>query len=58
MLSADLSGTGNASGHPEYMSINEIIYLFPDKDVGYGPDKSNPTLAKGDGGISVSWRGG
>jgi hypothetical protein len=58
MLSADLSGTGNASGHPEYMSINGIIYLFPDNDVEYGPDKSNPTLAKGNGGMSVSWRGG
>jgi hypothetical protein len=53
MLSADLSGTGNASGHPEYISINEIIHLFPDNDVGYGPDKSKPALAKGNGGMSV-----
>jgi hypothetical protein len=40
------------------MYINEMIYLFPDNHVGYGPDKSNPTLAKGNDGISVSWRGG
>jgi hypothetical protein len=29
------------------MPIDEFMYLFPDNDVGYGPDKFNPTLAKG-----------
>ena len=47
MLSADLLGTLKASGHPEYRSINDTMYLFPDKVVGYGPDRSKPIFAKG-----------
>ena len=35
-------------------SINPTIYVFPDKDVEYGLDKSNPIFAKGYVGIFVS----
>lgn len=51
MLLADSLGTGNAH-------TNDMIYLFPDKVVAYEPDKSSPTLVKGNGGMSVSWSGG
>ena len=32
--------------------------LFPDKEVGYGPERSNPIFAKAYGGISVICKGG
>ena len=54
MVLALLSGTAKASGHPLYLSINPTIYLFSDKLVGYGPDTSNPILAKAQGGISLA----
>jgi hypothetical protein len=41
-----LFGTTKASGQPLYKSINPTIYVFPDKDVEYGLDKSNPIFAK------------
>ena len=56
-VSAVLSGTANASGQPLYQSTKAIIYLFPDKVVGYGPQRSKLTLAIGYGGISVSCKG-
>lgn len=58
ILSADLSGTRKASSHPELMSIKKTIHLFPISEVGYGPDKSSPTLAMGKDGMPVFWSGG
>ena len=58
IVSAVLSGTAKASGQPLNLSTNATMYLLPDKVLGYGPDKSRLTLAKGYGGISVSWMGG
>jgi hypothetical protein len=43
-LSVVLAGTLNASGQPEYKSIKPIIYLFPDRVVGYGPLTSTPII--------------
>ena len=48
-MSAVLSGTAKASGQPLNLSINATMYLLPDKVLGYGPDKSRLTLAKGYG---------
>ena len=45
-VSAVLSGTGKASGHPLYQSTNATIYLFPERDVAYGPDKSKDNFWK------------
>lgn len=33
------------------------MYLFPDNDVRYSPNKSSPTLDIGNGCISESWSG-
>jgi hypothetical protein len=41
-LSVVLAGTLNASGQPEYKSIKPIIYLFPDRVLGYSPLTSTP----------------
>lgn len=40
------------------MLIKEIMYLFFDKDVGYGFDRLSFILVIGKGGIFVFWSGG
>lgn len=35
------------------MSLDEIIYLFPDRGAEYGSDKSSSTLTNGNGNMSV-----
>ena len=57
-VSAVSSGTAKASGQPLYQSKKAMIYLFPDRLIGYGPGRSKLSFAIGYGGISVSCNGG
>ena len=53
IVSADLSGIGNASGHPVKWSIMVRMCLFPDVDVSHSVTRSIAILLKGLLGISV-----
>ena len=53
MVSADLSGIGNASGHPVSQSIIVRMYLLPDVEVLQSVTKSMAILSNGISGISV-----
>ena len=52
-MSAVLSATAKASGHPLYQSTKAMIYLLPESVLGYGPDKSRLHFAKAYGGMSA-----
>ena len=52
-VSAILSGTAKASGHPLYQSKKAIMYLFPERAFGYGPDKSRLSFSIVYGDISA-----
>ena len=47
ILSADLSGIGNASGYPVRWSMIVNIYLFPDVDVSHSVTRSIAILSNG-----------
>ena len=53
IVSADLSGMGNASGHPVRGSIMVKMCLFPDVEVLHSVTKSMAILSNGLSGISV-----
>ena len=53
MVSADLSGIGNASGHPVRWSIIVRMCLLPDVEVSQLVTKSMAILSNGLSGISV-----
>ena len=57
IVSADLSGMGNASGHPVRSSIMVKICLFPDVEVSHSVTKSMAILSNGLSGISVICNG-
>ena len=57
MISADLSGIGNASGHPVRWSIMVRICLLPELEVSHSVNKSMAILSKGCIEISVVWSG-
>ena len=54
MASADLSGIGNASGHPVRWSIIVRMCLLPDVEVLQSVTKSMAILSNGLSGISSS----
>ena len=47
VVSADLSGIGNASGHPVWWSMIVRMCLFPDVDVSHSATRSIAILSKG-----------
>ena len=53
MVSADLSGIGNASGHPVRWSIIVRMCLLPDVEVLQSVTKSMAILSNGLSGISI-----
>ena len=53
----DLSGMGNASGHPVRWSVMVKMYLFPDIDVSHSVMRSIAILLNGLCGISVICKG-
>ena len=53
MVSADLSGIGNASSHPVMWSITVRMCLLPDVEVSQLVTKSMAILSNGLSGISV-----
>ena len=57
MVSVDLSGMGNASGHPVRWSIMVKICLFPEVDVLHSVIRSMAIFSNGLSGISVICRG-
>ena len=57
MVSADLSGMGNASGHPVRWSIMVKICLFPEVDVSHSVTRWIAILLNGLSGISVIYKG-
>ena len=56
IVSADLSGMGNASGHPVKWSIIVRMCLLPDVEVLQSVTKSMAILSNGLSGISVICR--
>ena len=57
IVSADLFGIGNASGHPVKWSMMVRICLFPDVDISHSVIRSIAILLKGLLGISIICRG-
>ena len=57
IVSADLSGIGNASDHPVRWSIIVRICLLAELEVSHLVTKPMVILLKGHTGISVIWRG-
>ena len=57
IVSADLSGIGNASGHPVRWSIIVKMCLLPDVDVSHSVIRSIVILSNGLSGISVTCKG-
>ena len=53
IVSADLSGIGNASGHPVKWSIMVRMCLFPDVDVSHSVTRSIAILSNGLSGMSI-----
>ena len=57
IVSVDLSGMGNASGHPVRWSIIVSMCLFPDVYVSHSVTRSIAILSNGLSGISVICKG-
>ena len=57
IVSVDLSGIGNASGHPVRWSIIVKMCLLPDVDVSHSLTRSIAILSNGLSGISVISKG-
>ena len=57
IVSADLSGIGNTSGHPVRWSIIVKMCLLPDVDVSHSVTRSIVILLKGLSGISIIYKG-
>ena len=57
IVSTDLSGIGNASGHPVRWSIIVRICLLPELDVLHSVTRSVAILSNGQSGISVIFSG-
>ena len=57
IVSVDLSGMGNASGHPVRWSIMVKMCLFPDVDVSHSVTRSIVILFNGLSGISIISKG-
>ena len=53
IVSAALSGMGNASGHPVKWSVIVSICVFPDVEVSYSVTRSIVILSNSLSGISV-----
>ena len=57
IVSVDLSGIGNASGHPVRWSIMVKMCLFPDVYVSHSLTRSIAILSNGLSGISIICKG-